>query len=141
MVYLDFLPVQKRLGYDRISEEKGVTMSKLLDDLRAWGADVDGGMARMYADEEFYTKCLRIFETDESFTALDNAMAAQNYEDAFSAVHTLKGVAGNLSLEPLYKSLCAMTEKLRTKIYTGVEPYYQDVKSRETEFLDILKKN
>jgi HPt (histidine-containing phosphotransfer) domain-containing protein len=116
-------------------------MSKVLDALRAWGADVDAGMERMYADEQFYTKCLRLFEQDEHFQELDRAMIAKNYEDAFSAVHTLKGVAGNLSLEPLYKSLSAMTEKLRTKITNGVGPLYDEVKKQEAVFMEIMKDN
>lgn len=114
-------------------------MSQLLDKLRLWGADVDGGMERMYADDEFYTKCLRMFESDENFGKLDIAFQTKNYEDAFSATHTLKGVAGNLSLNPLYKSLCTLTEKLRAHDYTNLDPLYQDVKQKEHEFKDMMK--
>jgi HPt (histidine-containing phosphotransfer) domain-containing protein len=120
-------------------EEEEVSMSQLLDKLRLWGADVDGGMERMYADDEFYTKCLRMFESDENFGKLDIAFQTKNYEDAFSATHTLKGVAGNLSLNPLYKSLCTLTEKLRAHDYTNLDPLYQDVKQKEHEFKDMMK--
>lgn len=95
----------------------------------------------MYADDEFYTKCLKVFESDENFAQLDQSMQVKNYEDAFSAVHTLKGVAGNLSLTPLYQSLCMLTEKLRAHDYQGVDALYKDVKSKVYEFLSIMKES
>lgn len=116
-------------------------MSKLLDALRAWGADVDGGMERIYADEEFYTKCLKLVWNDTHFTALDHAMAAKNYQDAFTEAHTLKGVTGNLSLTPLYKTLSDLTEKLRTKLTSGVDPLYERVREQEAVFFQIMKDN
>ncbi|MFA6845570.1 MAG: Hpt domain-containing protein [Sphaerochaetaceae bacterium] len=113
-------------------------MSQLLERLRDWGADVDDGMQRIYADEEFYTKCLNIFKTDENFQKLDIALLARNYNDAFTAAHTLKGVSGNLSLDPLYKSLCVLTEKLRAKDYSNLDSSCSEVKRKEMEFLKIM---
>ena len=40
-------------------------------------------------------------------------MASQDYEQAFRAAHTIKGVAQNLSFTALYQSASALSEALR----------------------------
>ena len=45
------------------------------------------------------------------FTALEN----NDYETAFRAAHTLKGICLNLGLENLYKAAYKVTEALRQK--------------------------
>lgn len=114
-------------------------MSRLFDALTAWGADVKGSMERMYADEEFYRKCLRMFENDGNFGKLSVAMLAQNYDDAFSAAHTLRKVACTLSLTPLYEALCALTEKLRTRDGGNLEMLYNEVRKEERAFKSMMR--
>ena len=53
------------------------------------------------------------FPQDGSMSQLRDALAAQNYEDAFRAAHTLKGVAGNLAFTALHGSASELTEALR----------------------------
>ena len=53
------------------------------------------------------------FLADPSYDALTASMAAQDYEEAFRAAHTIKGVAQNLSFTALYQSASALSEALR----------------------------
>ena len=50
---------------------------------------------------------------DQLAHALEAALAAQNWEAAFRAAHTLKGVAQNLGLETLYKAAATLTDAVR----------------------------
>ena len=59
------------------------------------------------------TKFANMFTRDDSMENLRAAVAAQDIEASFRAVHTLKGVAGNLSFTKLYDDACALTEQLR----------------------------
>lgn len=53
------------------------------------------------------------FLADPSFEALKTSLEEKNYEEAFRAAHTLKGVCQNLGLTRLYLSSEKMTEALR----------------------------
>lgn len=57
------------------------------------------------------------FLSDQSFQALEDSLKAGNYDEAFRAAHTLKGVTQNLSFTKLYQSSHEITEALRTKDY------------------------
>ena len=80
-------------------------MSILLEKLENYGADVNGAMSRFLKDEELYAVCLSAFESDEGFAELGEALKNQDYQQAFDAAHTIKGVAGNLGLTPLFEAI------------------------------------
>ncbi len=58
-------------------------------------------------------KFVRKFPEDPSYAQLKQALAENSLTDAFRAAHTLKGVAANLSFEPLRQSASDITELLR----------------------------
>ena len=53
------------------------------------------------------------YPADPSFAQLREAVAAADWESAFRAAHTLKGVAQNLGFDALYRAASALTEHLR----------------------------
>ena len=53
------------------------------------------------------------YPADPSFAQLREAVAASDWESAFRAAHTLKGVAQNLGFDALYRASSALTEHLR----------------------------
>ncbi len=73
-------------------------------------------LGRLYSDalvERFVGK----FLSDQSFQLLRDSLDEKNFEEAFRAAHTLKGVTQNLSFTKLYQSCHEITEALRTKDY------------------------
>lgn len=76
------------------------------------GADYQEVFGRLRADDRI-KRFLNLFVKDESFCLLQTSMDAQDYQTAFRAAHTLKGVAMNLSLTKLANSSSALTEALR----------------------------
>ena len=62
-------------------------------------------------------------------------------DGAFEAAHTLKGVAGNLGLTPLYRSVCAVVEPLRIReerddyadFYQAIRKEYEKVEQMRQE--------
>ena len=65
--------------------------------------------------EEIIDRFVLKFLDDRSYTKLIDAVNEQNYEDAFKAAHTLKGVCLNLSFERISNSVSILTEFLRNK--------------------------
>lgn len=88
-------------------------MEPLLDELCAWGCAVDRTLQNLGNDTGLYVKCVRLFALDENFDALARCMRKHDRVGAFEAVHTIKGVTGNLGLTPLFESSCALTDLLR----------------------------
>ncbi|WP_294852969.1 Hpt domain-containing protein [uncultured Oscillibacter sp.] len=88
-------------------------MSKLTDQLRAHGADMDGAMNRLLGDEALYAMCFDLFLEDPAFATLGAALDAGDRAAAFEAAHSLKGVAGNLGLTRIYRLSGELVEPLR----------------------------
>ncbi|MCM1190733.1 MAG: Hpt domain-containing protein [bacterium] len=78
----------------------------------ALGADYEGTLGRLCSEKLVQRFALK-FLTDESFSNLQKAMADENYEEAFRAAHTLKGVGMNLGFKKLYTISDVLTEELR----------------------------
>ena len=73
-------------------------------------------LGRLYS-EALVQKFVGKFLSDKSFQLLQDTLKAEDYEEAFRAAHTLKGVTQNLSFTRLYQSSHEITEALRTKDY------------------------
>ena len=84
-----------------------------IDELAAYGVDVESGLARCMGNEAFYLRMVERIRNEEKFDALAAAIDAGDLEAAFKAAHALKGVLGNLSLTPLYDPVCEIVEPLR----------------------------
>ena len=81
----------------------------------AYGADYNSTMARFMGNEALYVKFLDMLFKDDNLEKLGTALGQQDYEAAFAAAHTLKGVVGNMGLTPLFNAVCAIVESLRKR--------------------------
>ncbi|MCM1026063.1 MAG: Hpt domain-containing protein [Roseburia sp.] len=78
----------------------------------ALGADYEGTLKRLCSEKLVQRFALK-FLADGSFAALQKAMEEENYEEAFRAAHTLKGVGMNLGFTKLFTVSDELTEQLR----------------------------
>lgn len=81
--------------------------------LEEYGINYEVTLRRFVGNEEFYLKMLSKLPQDNNLNKLNSALENGNLSDAFEAAHTLKGVAGNLGLTPLYQAVCMIVEPLR----------------------------
>lgn len=86
-----------------------------IEGLRAYGANVDEGIARCVNNEAFYLRMVGLALADANFDRLKAAMDAKDSPAAFEAAHALKGAIGNVSLTPIFEPVCRLTELLRGK--------------------------
>ena len=68
------------------------------------GGDYNATLSRL-PSEALVKKFILKYPGDPSFAQLKDALAAQDWELAFRASHTLKGVAQNLGMDRLYKAV------------------------------------
>ncbi|MEG2000445.1 MAG: Hpt domain-containing protein [Evtepia sp.] len=111
-------------------------MDGILEQLKEYGADIDGTMGRFLGDIDLYRTCFTTFLDDEAFAQLGAALAEDDYAKAFESAHTLKGIIGNMGLTPLYEVICKIVEDLRKNDYFDLQAYYAEV----IDQLGILKK-
>ena len=76
------------------------------------GGNYDDTLRRI-PSEALVRKFVLKYPHDPSFGQLKDALAAQDWETAFRASHTLKGVAQNLGMEHLYQVSSALCEAVR----------------------------
>lgn len=101
--------------------------TELILKLQAYGADVDGMVERFMDDAELYADCYEKFVTDKHFARLAEGIAEKDYATAFVSAHTLKGLAGNMGLTPMYDAICVVVEALRKEKYDDLDAQYAAV--------------
>lgn len=84
-------------------------------------------LSRLKTDERIKKFILKFLE-DPSFELLKTSLETKQYDEAFRAVHTLKGISQNLSFTLLYASSYTLTEKLRNREIDQLEPYVLQIK-------------
>lgn len=97
-------------------------MPEFREILETYGADYEATLERFMGNEKLYLKILDMLFQDENLHKLGEALNSGRLADAFEAAHTLKGVAGNLGLTPLYNAVCVLVEPLRAGEQRGDYP-------------------
>ena len=70
-------------------------------------------LGRFAGNKMLVEKFARKFLDDPSYQTLVDTMDKADYEEAFRAAHTLKGVCANLGFTQLFKVSSDLTEELR----------------------------
>ena len=100
-----------------------------LDDLIAYGANVEEGLTRCMNNEGFYLRLVESVKSETGFDKLRQAVEAGNLKEGFEAAHALKGVLSNLALTPLLEPVSEITELLRNETQAD----YTDLLGRISE--------
>lgn len=78
----------------------------------AMGGNYDDALGRLRS-ERLVQKFVLKFLADGSYDLLCRSLEEKNYEEAFRAAHTIKGVCQNLDFTRLYRSSSQLSEALR----------------------------
>jgi len=105
------------------------------DNFEKAGFDVVGSIRRFAGNEALYEKHVFKFIDDKIYNSLAKAVSESNREDAFRDAHTLKGISGNLGLNPLFNPVSVLVGALREEnsqadigaLFAAVEAGYNSV--------------
>mgnify|MGYP004553536881 CR=1 FL=1 len=97
----------------------------------------DEPMSRL-RKEPFLLKYVKLYAQDTTYQELLNAVAAQDWMEAFRAAHSLRGIAEALGLTPLYETTRDLTEALRGDRPLTDERLLQAVTSVQESILAAL---
>ena len=82
----------------------------------AMGGNYEEVIGRLRS-ERLVQKFVLKFLDDGSYDLLCTSVASENWQDAFRAAHTIKGVCQNLSMTRLQESSSALAEALRGGVW------------------------
>lgn len=89
--------------------------------------------------EKFIQKYVLKFADDKTMELLESSFSGGNYDEAFRAAHTLKGMCQNLSFARLEASSSALTEALRGGMSPGAGELYEKVREDYRLTTDTIK--
>ncbi|MGC2873947.1 Hpt domain-containing protein [Ihubacter sp. rT4E-8] len=113
----------------------------IIECYQSFGGDYDDVISRLRSEklvEKFAVK----FLADKSYSQLEEALQADQPEEAFRAAHTLKGVCQNLGFTPLYAVSSEMSEILRNASdidHARAEELMQQVRSEYDRTFQAIK--
>lgn len=102
------------------------------------GGDYKSVLTRMMEDTLVEKFMLR-FLSDTSYDTLISALDEGNYEEAFRAAHTIKGVCQNLGFDKLFASANPLTESLRSMTSAPPKELVEEVKRDYAETINAIK--
>ena len=94
----------------------------------AMGGNYSDAIGRLRS-ERLVQKFILKFVTDGSFNLLCRSLEEKNYEEAFRAAHTIKGVCQNLSIDKLQASSSRLCESLRNGYTPEADALVEEVRA------------
>ena len=115
------------------------TKKRYLEDL---GVDFTITISRFLDREDFYLRMLRKFTEESYIEDIEKGLETEDYEAAFRACHSLKGVSVNLGLNRLYERTIPLTEALRQAPYNRerILSHFAKVKQSFAIHIEGIKK-
>lgn len=104
----------------------------------ALGGDYDEVLGRLRSERMVQKFVLRFLE-DKSYELLCSSMESGNYEEAFRAAHTIKGVCQNLSFNRLGACSSALSEALRHGYTPEADGLAQQVKEEYQQAAQTIR--
>lgn len=112
----------------------------LLTELKGMGNNIDEGLERCMNNAGLYEKLLKKVPQNIEKLEVLAYFEAGDYETALMNAHTIKGVAGNLSLTPLFSAYSDIVNLLRDKKPEEAKKTLIDILPLQEQILSCIKK-
>ncbi len=103
------------------------------------GGDYAEVLGRLTSEKRIVKYVVKFLE-DPTYQMLCDARTADDIEEIFRAIHTLKGVSQNLGLRRLYEASYEMTEAVRGGVKLQDERLFEAVSEAYYETIEIIKR-
>ena len=110
--------------------------------LQEFYAQIGGSYAdtvRRLCSESFVLRFVKKYPANPSFDELCEAVERSDWESAFRAAHTLKGVCQNLGFTNLYQPAYELTEVLRAGTLEGSKEWFDRVTEQYNITIDAIR--
>ena len=100
--------------------------------------DLQGAIRRFNGDEQLYLSCLELFLQDQTMVQLNEALENQSWDEAFTAAHALKGLAGNMGFVPLMHAVSQLVVLIRGGRIKEIGEAMEQVNSCYRDIVDAI---
>ena len=113
----------------------------LLEEMQSLGVNVKEGMDRVMNDQSLYEMMLGMFvdEVEKGVIAVED-FDKDDLDELTKRVHTLKGVAGNLSITPLFEGYMEALTLLRAGDAAKAKEVFAGILPTQEKVLDCIKR-
>lgn len=101
--------------------------------------DYNAALTRFGGSEAIYQRFLKRFLQENTYNELQQAWEKGDYEEVEKKAHTLKGVAGNLSLENLFSISNELVQTIRNKQYENTQEIYQRLQEDYKHTITVIE--
>ena len=115
--------------------------NKQLHALSLRQTDVQGALRRLSGNESLYVSCLEKFLDDPTIRELNATIAAKDWDEAFTAAHALKGLAGNMGFVPLMHATGQLVVLIRGGRTREIDDCMAQVNSNYRDISDAICEN
>ena len=103
----------------------------------AVGGDYEDTVRRL-CNEALVSRFVLKYPSNPSYSQLEDALSRSDWETAFRAAHTLKGVCQNLGFTRLYQASSALTEAMRGNVPLKDFALWEAVKREHKCVMDAI---
>ncbi len=114
--------------------------SDILKELEYVGVDTHAALTRLVRNERVYEKILFNFLSDTNFYELENCIAKRDYKKAMFSAHTLKGISGNLGMEPLFRKLDELVKKIYNNDFVDIDMLFLQISNIYHSIYRVIEK-
>lgn len=93
----------------------------------------------MCGDEQLYISCLWMFLDDPTMDELNEAIRIKSWDEAFTAAHALKGLAGNMGFVPLMHSTGKLVVLIRGGRLQEIGDCVAQINSNYRDITDAIR--
>lgn len=102
--------------------------------------DIANTIERFLGNKKIYQQFLNKFLADNNYELFLEDIEKKDYENAQKHIHTLKGVAANLGLTPIFDSASQINNKLRNNELTDLVELSEQLIYNYKNICSIIKK-
>ena len=113
----------------------------MIEELKKLGLNAKEGLERVLGDEELYEMMLGMSRSGQEQPVSPKAFMGEEQEELIKRVHTLKGVAGNLAITPLFKGYTRTLEFLRAGQPKQAQEEYERISLLQEEILACIRRH
>lgn len=106
--------------------------------LRDAGIDYDHALGRFVGKKDLYEKFLTKFIDDEHVDGAKKAYANKDYNEMLEQTHALKGVAGTLGMDALYRASADIVDTLRAENYDPLDTMMERLEAEQKKMIQAL---
>ncbi len=114
---------------------------KLFDDLKALGVNVNDGVNRLGGNENLYKRLLGTFAKTIKSYDIQPDFDEENYSEITEKAHAIKGIAGNLSITPIYEGYTQIVSLLRSSEPMHAKEVLKRILPIQNGIIECIEKN